>query len=65
MKTILAAAMVVLALCLVPLLYPDEPLPTGPRTLIVVGGGAAGMSAALEASRTDPSLHILLFDKGD
>lgn len=36
---------------------------TGP--LVVIGGDAAGMSAASEARRADPDLPILVFERGD
>jgi len=35
----------------------------GEKVVAVVGGGLAGMSAALEAHRTDPTLRILLIEK--
>ncbi|WP_200834337.1 FAD-dependent oxidoreductase [Amycolatopsis alkalitolerans] len=33
--------------------------------LVVVGGGAAGMSAATAARRTDPALDVTVFEAGD
>jgi NADPH-dependent 2,4-dienoyl-CoA reductase/sulfur reductase-like enzyme len=33
------------------------------KRLIVVGGDAAGMSAASQAKRRDPSLDLLVFEK--
>ena len=36
----------------------------GQRRLVVIGGGAAGMSAAAKAARVDRELRILVFEKG-
>lgn len=33
------------------------------KRLVVVGGDAAGMSAASQAKRRDPSLDVLVFEK--
>jgi len=30
------------------------------RNIVVVGGGPAGVFAAIEAKRTDPAAHVLL-----
>jgi NADPH-dependent 2,4-dienoyl-CoA reductase/sulfur reductase-like enzyme len=35
------------------------------RRLIVIGGVAAGTSAASRARRTDPKLEIILFERGE
>jgi NADPH-dependent 2,4-dienoyl-CoA reductase/sulfur reductase-like enzyme len=35
------------------------------RTFVVVGGDAAGMSAASKAKRDDPDLDVVVFEKGD
>jgi len=35
------------------------------RTIVVVGGLAAGPSAASKAARTDPRAHVLLFEQSD
>lgn len=44
--------------------YPEAAAePSGERVVAVVGGGLAGMSAALEAHRADPTLRILLIEK--
>jgi len=34
------------------------------KNLVVIGGGAAGPSAAAEAKRSDPSLSITVVEKG-
>lgn len=34
------------------------------RTIVVVGGDAAGMSAAAKAKRTDPKSRVLVFERG-
>jgi NADPH-dependent 2,4-dienoyl-CoA reductase/sulfur reductase-like enzyme len=34
------------------------------RRLVVVGGDAAGMSAASQARRRDPELEIIAFEQG-
>jgi succinate dehydrogenase/fumarate reductase flavoprotein subunit len=34
------------------------------KNLVIIGGGAAGPSAAAEAKRDDPSLNITILDKG-
>jgi NADPH-dependent 2,4-dienoyl-CoA reductase/sulfur reductase-like enzyme len=34
-------------------------------TFVVVGGDAAGMSAASKAKRDDPSLEVIVFEKGE
>ncbi|HOJ52632.1 MAG TPA: NAD(P)-binding protein [Syntrophales bacterium] len=34
------------------------------KRVIIVGGGAGGASAAAEAKRNDPSLEILIVEKG-
>jgi NADPH-dependent 2,4-dienoyl-CoA reductase/sulfur reductase-like enzyme len=36
----------------------------GRRCLVVVGGGAAGMSAAAKAARVDGELRVLVYEKG-
>src|SRR5437868_1784575 len=33
------------------------------RTLVVIGGGAAGFFCAVNAARIDPSLHVILLEK--
>jgi NADH dehydrogenase FAD-containing subunit len=33
--------------------------------VVIIGGGAGGPSAAAEAKRRDPSLNILIVEKGD
>ena len=35
----------------------------GPRRLVVIGGGAAGMSAAAKAARVDRELEIVVYEK--
>ncbi|GKZ13200.1 FAD-dependent oxidoreductase [Haladaptatus sp. T7] len=35
------------------------------RTFVVVGGDAAGMSAASKAKRDDPDLEVVVFEKGE
>ena len=35
------------------------------RTIVVVGGLAAGPSAASKAARTDPGARVLLFEESD
>ena len=35
------------------------------RRMVVLGGVAAGMSAASQARRTDPELEIIVFERGD
>jgi len=35
------------------------------RTFVVVGGDAAGMSAASKARREDPDLDVIVFERGD
>ncbi|WP_129598165.1 CoA-disulfide reductase [Anaerophilus nitritogenes] len=35
------------------------------KRLIIIGGDAAGMSAAAKAKRVDPSLNITVFEKGE
>ncbi|WP_053955835.1 CoA-disulfide reductase [Inediibacterium massiliense] len=35
------------------------------KRLIIIGGDAAGMSAAAKAKRIDPSLEIIVFEKGE
>lgn len=32
-------------------------------TVAVVGGGLAGLSAAIEAANTDPSIRVILVEK--
>lgn len=32
-------------------------------TVIVVGGGLAGLSAAIEAASSDPSIRVILIEK--
>jgi NADPH-dependent 2,4-dienoyl-CoA reductase/sulfur reductase-like enzyme len=34
-------------------------------TFVVVGGDAAGMSAASKAKRDDPTLEVVVFEKGE
>ena len=34
-------------------------------TFVVVGGDAAGMSAASKAKREDPGLDVVVFEKGE
>ncbi len=34
-------------------------------TFVVVGGDAAGMSAASKAKREDPNLDVVVFEKGE
>ena len=34
------------------------------KNVVIVGGGAAGPSTAAEAKRNDPSLNIIILDKG-
>ncbi len=36
-----------------------------PDTFVVVGGDAAGMSAASKAKREHPELDVVVFEKGD
>lgn len=38
---------------------------TNPRRLVVIGGVAAGMSAASKARRSDPDLAITVFEQGE
>jgi NADPH-dependent 2,4-dienoyl-CoA reductase/sulfur reductase-like enzyme len=38
-------------------------MPTG-RTLVIIGGDAAGMAAASQARRRDPDLEIIVFERG-
>ncbi|MBR3844200.1 MAG: NAD(P)/FAD-dependent oxidoreductase, partial [Clostridia bacterium] len=33
--------------------------------VVIVGGGAAGLVAGIEAKQTDPSLHIALLEQED
>ncbi|MEJ2109379.1 MAG: NAD(P)-binding protein [Acidobacteriota bacterium] len=35
------------------------------KRLVVIGGGAGGPSAAAKAKRVDPSLEILIIEKGE
>jgi flavin-dependent dehydrogenase len=35
------------------------------RNLIVIGGGAGGPSAAAEAKRRDPSLNVMILERGE
>ncbi len=35
------------------------------RRAVVVGGDAAGMSAASQMRRTDPTLEVLVLEKGN
>ncbi|HHY90683.1 MAG TPA: FAD-dependent oxidoreductase, partial [Clostridiales bacterium] len=35
------------------------------RSVIIVGGDAAGMSAAAKAKRVNPNLEITVFEKGE
>ncbi len=35
------------------------------RNLIIVGGGAGGPSTAAEAKRGDPSLNIIIVERGE
>lgn len=35
------------------------------RTLVVIGGDAAGMSAASQARRRDPALEIIVYERGE
>jgi NADPH-dependent 2,4-dienoyl-CoA reductase/sulfur reductase-like enzyme len=39
-------------------------MPEG-RTLVVIGGDAAGMSAASQARRRDPALEIIVYERGE
>jgi NADH dehydrogenase FAD-containing subunit len=34
------------------------------RNLVIIGGGAAGPSAAAEARRADPDLNIIMVETG-
>lgn len=35
------------------------------RKLVVVGGGAGGPSTAAEAKRRDPSLEVIMVERGE
>jgi len=35
------------------------------KNVVIVGGGAAGPSAAAEARRRDPSLQVTMIEKGE
>ncbi len=39
-------------------------MPRRPR-LIIVGGSAAGPSAAAKAKRVNPDLEVMIFEQGD
>ncbi|MCX7983050.1 MAG: NAD(P)-binding protein [Syntrophales bacterium] len=35
------------------------------KRVVIIGGGAGGASVAAEAKRTDPSLEIVILEKGN
>lgn len=57
MRCISSCSLALLLFIFLPFCNMDVP------TVIVVGGGLAGLSAAIEAASSDPSIRVILIEK--